>query len=40
TSEGVQVLSGLSDGERIVATGANELKENQQVRIWVRERGL
>lgn len=40
TSDGVQVTSGLSDGERIVATGANELKENQQVRLWVRERGL
>ncbi|PVZ82448.1 efflux RND transporter periplasmic adaptor subunit [Serratia sp. S1B] len=40
TANGIQIVSGLADGERIVATGTRELSENQQVRAWVRERGL
>ncbi|BAN51302.1 efflux RND transporter periplasmic adaptor subunit [Metapseudomonas resinovorans] len=40
TEEGVQVRSGLQPGERIVAVGGTDLQAGQQVRPWVRERGL
>ncbi|MEL0167307.1 MAG: efflux RND transporter periplasmic adaptor subunit [Pseudomonadaceae bacterium] len=40
THDGIEVLSGLNAGEQIVAAGGNELSEGQQVRPWVRERGL
>ena len=40
TANGIQIVSGLADGERIVATGTRELRPNQEVRAWVRERGL
>jgi membrane-associated protease RseP (regulator of RpoE activity) len=40
THDGIEVLSGLEAGEQIVAAGGNELSEGQQVRRWVRERGL
>lgn len=40
THDGIEVLSGLEAGEQIVAAGGNELSEDQQVRRWVRERGL
>ncbi|WP_207884582.1 efflux RND transporter periplasmic adaptor subunit [Pseudomonas sp. 30_B] len=37
---GIQILSGLEPGERIVAAGTAELREGQHVRPWQRERGL
>lgn len=40
TANGIQILAGLTDGERIVAVGTRELSQNQEVRAWVRERGL
>lgn len=40
TAEGIQIISGLTEGEKIVAAGTRELHQNQQVRAWVRERGL
>ncbi|MGL5388300.1 MAG: efflux RND transporter periplasmic adaptor subunit [Enterobacterales bacterium] len=40
TANGIQIVSGLSDGERIVAAGTRELRPDQEVRAWVRERGL
>lgn len=40
TANGIQVVSGLSQGERIVAAGTRELTPDQEVRAWVRERGL
>ncbi|MFN3071898.1 efflux RND transporter periplasmic adaptor subunit [Serratia sp. J2] len=40
TSNGIQIVSGLVDGERIVAAGPRELHANEEVRAWVRERGL
>jgi len=39
-TEGIQILSGLEPGERIVAAGTAELREGQRVRPWQRERGL
>lgn len=38
--DGIEVLSGLQPGERIVAVGGSELSEGQRVRLWERERGL
>lgn len=40
TANGIQIVSGLADGERIVAAGTRELRPDQEVRAWVRERGL
>jgi RND family efflux transporter MFP subunit len=40
TANGIQVTSGLADGEQIVAAGTGELRPNQVVRTWIRERGL
>ncbi|MBZ9610619.1 efflux RND transporter periplasmic adaptor subunit [Rheinheimera maricola] len=40
TSAGAAVVSGLSVGETIVSAGVQQLTEGQQVRPWVRERGL
>lgn len=40
TSAGAAVLSGLNVGEHIVSAGVQQLTEGQQVRPWVRERGL
>lgn len=40
TAAGIEVDSGLHDGDRIVATGTAELRNGQTVRAWVRERGL
>lgn len=40
TADGIQVVSGLSEGEWIVAAGTRELRQGQEVRAWVRERGL
>ena len=40
TNDGVEIASGLSAGERIVAAGVHALHNGQQVREWVKERGL
>ncbi|WP_372627068.1 efflux RND transporter periplasmic adaptor subunit [Arsukibacterium sp.] len=40
TSAGAAITSGLSAGEQIVSAGVQHLNEGQQVRPWVRERGL
>ena len=40
THNGIEVLTGLTTGDRIVAAGGGELTEGQPVRIWERERGL
>lgn len=40
TNDGLTVLEGLQEGETIVIAGVHQLKENQQVREWQRERGL
>lgn len=40
TGQGVEILSGLNDGEQIVTAGVQQLREGQQVRPWLRERGL
>jgi len=37
---GVGVLSGLQAGDQIVAAGHQHLAENQQVKPWIKERGL
>lgn len=37
---GVAVLSGLQAGDQIVSAGHQQLAENQQVKPWVKERGL
>ena len=34
------LLAGLADGDRIVATGVNELTAGQTVSEWIKERGL
>lgn len=40
SANGIQVTSGLSEGDVVVAAGTGELREGQEVRAWVRERGL
>jgi len=40
TNAGIQVLSGLQPGEQIVVAGVHQLQDQQEVRPWVRERGL
>lgn len=40
TATGIQITSGLKDGDRIVAAGTGELRPQQVVRVWTRERGL
>lgn len=39
-SNGIEVLSGLSPGDKIVAAGSHFLSENMEVRPWNREKGL
>nr|WP_315973181.1 efflux RND transporter periplasmic adaptor subunit [Vibrio rarus] len=39
-SEQGEVLTGLSDGQKIVASGVTELAQGMQVREWIKERGL
>jgi len=39
-AQGVEIVSGLKPGDRIVAAGVGELREGEAVRIWQRERGL
>jgi RND family efflux transporter MFP subunit len=40
TGQGLEILSGLNGGEQIVTAGVQQLREGQQVRPWLRERGL
>lgn len=40
TAQGIEILSGLKPGDRIVAAGVGELRQGEAVRIWQRERGL
>lgn len=40
TSDGIEVLSGLKDGEQVVTAGVQHLQAGQVVRPWQRERGL
>lgn len=40
TSAGAAITSGLTTGEQIVVAGVQQLTDGQQVRPWVRERGL
>lgn len=39
-ADGIEITSGLKDGEHIVAVGSSELRAHEVVRAWVRERGL
>jgi len=38
--EGVEILDGLSSGDRVVSAGVHHLEEGQTVRELVKERGL
>lgn len=40
TGQGLEILAGLQGGEQIVTAGVQQLREGQQVRPWLRERGL
>ncbi|MDX1536182.1 efflux RND transporter periplasmic adaptor subunit [Arsukibacterium sp.] len=40
TSAGAAITAGLTAGEQVVSAGVQHLTEGQQVRPWVRERGL
>jgi RND family efflux transporter MFP subunit len=40
TSSGVEVLTGLQTGEKLVAVGVHQAHEGMKVRPWVQERGL
>ncbi len=40
TSAGIEVVSGLQDGEQVVTAGVQHLQAGQAVRPWQRERGL
>lgn len=40
TNAGVAITSGIKVGDTIVSAGVQQLTEGQQVRPWVRERGL
>ena len=40
TSAGIEVTSGVSTGEMLIAAGVNFVHEGQKVKPWVRERGL
>lgn len=40
TNQGVAVSAGLEPGEYVVQSGVHQLYEGQQVRPWLRERGL
>ncbi len=40
SGSGIEILSGLQQGEQIVTAGVHQLAEGQSVRPWVRERGL
>lgn len=40
TSNGIEILSGLSAGDIVVVAGVHHLTEGMKVRPWVRERGI
>ncbi len=40
TPSGIEILSGLQAGEKIVAAGVHQAHEGMRVRPWVQERGL
>ena len=40
TNQGVEIVSGLEVGERVVQAGVHHLTEGQGVTPWIRERGL
>lgn len=40
TEGGIVITHGLTNGERVVAAGVNEIHAQQQIRIWTREGGL
>lgn len=40
TGQGLEIKSGIKDGEQIVTAGVQQLRAGQQVRPWLRERGL
>ncbi|WP_194756310.1 efflux RND transporter periplasmic adaptor subunit [Aliidiomarina indica] len=40
SSSDILIVSGLRQGERVVIAGVHQLEDGQQVRPWVRERGL
>lgn len=40
SSAGISIKEGLNVGEQIVSAGVHQLSDGQQVRPWVRERGL
>jgi len=39
-AQGIEILSGLQVGDRIVVAGVSDLRDGQAVRLWTRERGL
>ncbi|MDI3326362.1 efflux RND transporter periplasmic adaptor subunit [Pontibacterium granulatum] len=40
TSNGIEILSGLSAGDIVVTAGVHHLREGMKVRQWKRERGI
>ena len=40
TPTGIEVLTGLQAGEKLVAVGVHQAHEGMKVRPWVQERGL
>jgi len=40
TSDGIEIIDGIKPGEQIVAAGVHFITENQQIKPWVKERGL
>ncbi|MDO6406777.1 efflux RND transporter periplasmic adaptor subunit [Pantoea phytobeneficialis] len=40
SAEGIEIISGLKTGDRVVSAGTGELREGEAIRIWTRERGL
>ncbi|KFZ31266.1 RND transporter [Pseudidiomarina salinarum] len=40
SSAGIEIIQGLAIGDQIVIAGVHQLSEGQQVRPWVKERGL
>lgn len=39
-SNGIEILSGLTTGDQVVAAGTHFLSENMKIRAWNREKGL
>ncbi|MBA0038831.1 efflux RND transporter periplasmic adaptor subunit [Pantoea sp. BIGb0393] len=40
SAQGIEIISGLKVGDRIVVAGVSDLRDGQAVRLWTRERGL